>query len=104
MTSVNFRRLWFAGGASNLVLAGGLAFWSAAAAAGAIAGDYGAAERRPLQIRALASEIGDGWRWFWREPVVRAASLWAAAANLVTAVALMPVLSNRRIEAARAGA
>jgi MFS family permease len=63
-------------------LAGGLAFGSAAVATRGISGEFGPAERRPLRIRALISEIGEGLRWFWREPVVRAASLWAGAANL----------------------
>ncbi len=72
----------FAGTPVAPFLTGAAAFGVAAVAAGSIIGEFGPPERKPLRVSALGSEIGEGLRWFWREPVVRAASLWAAAANL----------------------
>ena len=86
-------------------LTGSAAFSSAAGAARAITGEYGPAERRPLSARSLLREIGEGLRWFWREPVVRAASIWAAAANLGSAAtaAVLVLVAQERLDLSASG-
>ena len=46
----------------------------------------GARPQRPGQRRGVWAEIGQGLRWFWRDPLIRAAAVLAAVSNLFSSM------------------